>query len=247
MILTTTATIFAAAVLGTAAYMAPAGAKRYDIRKLRRRCQADGLLALTYDDGPGHELTPALLQRLSSADAPATFFITSAGVQRAPELIDQLQAAGHEVGCHSHSHLHAWRALPWRAVADIHAGYDALKPWISRTAPFRPPHGKVTLPTWLAGRRHGRRLAWWTVDSGDTWPELPKPEQIVRRVADDGGGVVLMHDFDRTGHDAAQRGEHVLAVTQGLLDLARERALRVVRYSDLFASSFIRRESVSHA
>ena len=237
-------------VLGAAcgcAYFGPHVIKALQIVRLRRLCRETASLVLTYDDGPGNELTPNLLQILGKADARATFFITNAGVQRAPEVIDQLQAAGHEIGCHSHGHLHAWRALPWRAVADIHAGYEVLKPWIPPTAPFRPPYGKATLPTWLTVRHQGRRIAWWTVDSGDTWTALPSPEVIIQRVADDGGGVVLMHDFDRTGADAAQRIEHVLAVTCGLLALAQQRGLRVVRYSDLLASDIQVQEATRHA
>ena len=60
-------------------------------------------------------------------------------------------------------------------------------------------------------------IGWWTVDSGDTWPSIPRVDEIVARVISDGGGVVLMHDFERTSRVAAAVHEYVLALTEALI------------------------------
>jgi hypothetical protein len=105
------------------------------------------------------------------------------------------------------------------------AGYRTLAPWVSPAGLYRPPYGKTTLATWWAARRRHARLAWWTVDSGDTHAVLPAPQTIVEAVRRDGGGVVLMHDFDRSPQTRAARHAHVLNTTAQLLELARAEGL----------------------
>jgi hypothetical protein len=79
-------------------------------------------------------------------------------------------------------------------------------------------------------------MVWWTHDSGDTKRgELPAPGCVIDRVMHDGGGVVLMHDFDREGEPAhvAARAEYVLEVTEGLLVGARRNGMSVRTVSEL--------------
>ena len=62
---------------------------------------------------------------------------------------------------------------------------------------IRPPFGKITLATLLQAWIKHQKLAWWTIDSKDSW-STPRPiEDIVNQVKIDGGGVILMHDHDR--------------------------------------------------
>ena len=179
-------------------YLSPHLDKLVQVRALRQRCRATRSLGLTYDDGPGTELTPALLELLAAAGARATFFPTGRSATRNPALLTRVAAAGHEVGCHSQAHRHAWHITPWQILLDIDAGYDTLVPWVSPAGLYRPPYGRMTLAVSWAIRRRQASLAWYTVDSGDTHAVLPAPQTIVEAVRRDGGGVVLMHDFDRS-------------------------------------------------
>jgi hypothetical protein len=88
------------------------------------------------------------------------------------------------------------------------------------------------LAGWWEAHKRGARIAWWTIDSGDTWAQLPTPQSVADRVARAGGGVVLMHDFDR----CQERMEFVLTTTKLLLQTAKREGLHVCRYSDLFRS-----------
>jgi peptidoglycan/xylan/chitin deacetylase (PgdA/CDA1 family) len=214
-------------------YLSPQLAKTAQIRALRQQCRATRSLALTYDDGPGAELTPALLELLAAAGARATFFPTGRSATRDPELLTRVAAAGHEVGCHSQDHLHAWRTAPWLILRDIDAGYRTLARWVSPAGLYRPPYGKTTLATWWRARRRHARLAWWTVDSGDTHAVLPTPQTIVEAVRRDGGGVVLMHDFDRDPPNDEPRETFVLELTEQLLKAARGEGWRVCRLGEL--------------
>jgi peptidoglycan-N-acetylglucosamine deacetylase len=193
--LAVTATILA---LGpTALYVLPHLLKVRAKRALRKRCGELRRVVLTYDDGPSAILTPLVLDELARWNAKATFFATGKHAQAHPELIDRIVAEGHELGCHTYHHRHPWIAGPLGARADVDDGYRALEPWIPADGLFRPPHGKIDLLTWLATARRRAPLGWWTLDTGDTWLELPPIHEIVDAVAATDGAVVLMHDTYR--------------------------------------------------
>jgi hypothetical protein len=94
---------------------------------------------------------------------------------------------------------------------------------------FRPPYGKMTLPTYWSLRRRNAPVWWWTIDSGDTQEILPNPKQVADKVRRAGGGIVLMHDLDRTH----ERNQYVLEVTAALLEVARQEAIKVVPLREL--------------
>jgi peptidoglycan/xylan/chitin deacetylase (PgdA/CDA1 family) len=200
-------------------------ARRREIAALATRCRQAGVVALTYDDGPGPDITPRLLELLGRHDATATFFPLGRRARVAPAVLDAVAEAGHEIGCHTLLHRNAWKVAPWDALEDIRMGYEALAPWVPADGRFRPPHGKQTTATRAALRRRGAPVAWWTIDSGDTFGELPSPGHAVERLRAGGGGVVLLHDHSE--ERPAQRIEFVLDVTERLLHAARADGLAV--------------------
>lgn len=210
-------------------YLPPMIARRRQEHRLRRLCVASRSLVLTFDDGPGPELTPKVLDLLQSRGAPATFFLAGFRAAENPQIVDRIVAAGHEIGCHSHDHLNSWRTWPWRGPDDIAAGYRALARWVPPDGRFRPPHGKMTLLTWAAVRRRGAPLGWWTITAGDVEDPLPRVDRAARQAARAGGGVVLLHDFDREG----ERADFVLNATELLLDAADEHGWTVRTLSEL--------------
>jgi hypothetical protein len=94
---------------------------------------------------------------------------------------------------------------------------------------FRPPNGKMTLPTYFEIRRRGAPVWWWTIDSGDTHHPMPTANQVADAVRREQGGIVLMHDLDR----GKERNEFVLEVTNALLDVAERESLKVVPLREL--------------
>lgn len=221
---------FVAVASGIAIVLAPPLLlRRIDERRLRRTCRDRRLLALTFDDGPGPTLTPQLLARLSASGVKATFFPLGARAEVAPEVLDQVRLEGHEIGSHSMRHANAWRSNPVQSVRDMLEGFARLARWVSPSRLFRPPHGKLTLFHWVVLRRRNARTAWWTIDSGDTWERLPAVDEVVARVREQGGGVVLLHDFDRS----EDRCNYVLDLTSRLVELARAEQLQVRPLGDI--------------
>jgi peptidoglycan-N-acetylglucosamine deacetylase len=198
-------------------YGLPYATKRRAIALLQRRCAERRALALSFDDGPGSELTPRLLDLLRERQAPATFFPLGARVRGREAILDRIAADGHQIGCHSFSHRNAWKVVPGAAWRDARAGFDALACWVEPSGLYRPPHGKIDLLTLAALRKQSAQLAWWTLDSGDTGPMLPDPAQVVNDAVGAGGAVVLLHDFDRS----ADRVRYVLDVTERWVARAR--------------------------
>lgn len=211
-------------------FLAPRAPRWWATRRLRARCRERRTVVLTYDDGPSAGVTPRVLDLLRAHEARATFFPQGARLGECPGVAARLANEGHEVGSHSHDHLHAWRATPWSVVRDIARGCESARRHGGAERPlFRPPYGKTNAVSWSYLVLRRIPLAWWTHDSGDTWGVLPGPDDFADRVIREGGGVVLMHDSDRT----PERNEYVLAATRALLTRARAAGMRFARYSDV--------------
>ena len=221
--------IFSLLLAGSAAYYSPYAWRYVRVHSIRKLMAQNDILVLTYDDGPSESLTPKLLDILRSYEVHSTFFLLGCNARRYPTLADQIINEGHEAGCHTDQHLNAWKVTPSRAIADINRGYEALSPWVPSDGRFRPPYGKITLPTCYSIWRRGARISWWTVDSRDTRMPLPSPGDIVERVNQANGGIVLFHDLG----GSKTREDFVCETTVRLLELARRKSLRVLRLSDL--------------
>ncbi len=154
-------------------------------------------VALTFDDGPSPESTPAILDALTACGVRATFFVLGEAVERFPDLLRRIVAEGHSVGLHGHRHrpfvllsgreiqeeIGRAREAVRRACPDV-----VLVPWL------RPPHGfKSPGVLWTVGRA-GFRLAAWSVDAQDY--RETDPERMARNVlgALRPGAVILLHD-----------------------------------------------------
>ncbi|MBV9802301.1 MAG: polysaccharide deacetylase family protein, partial [Solirubrobacterales bacterium] len=74
-------------------------------------------VALTFDDGPHPEGTPAVLAVLEEAGIQATFFLVGEQVERRPALAAEIAERGHLVALHGYRHR-PQPVLSRRAVQD---------------------------------------------------------------------------------------------------------------------------------
>jgi peptidoglycan/xylan/chitin deacetylase (PgdA/CDA1 family) len=84
---------------------------------------------LTFDDGPGSRLTPAVLDILSDYDAKATFFLLGGNIVGRESIVKRIYDEGHEICSHGYDHINHWKALPGRTLADIEKGWQAINRW----------------------------------------------------------------------------------------------------------------------
>jgi peptidoglycan-N-acetylglucosamine deacetylase len=212
-------------------YALPYAVKMLQRRRLRTLCRAQRCIVFTYDDGPSSDITPPLLDLLAKHGAQATFFLRGDHAVDNPRVVDRIVTEGHEVGCHSARHYHPWTSMPWKLSRDMLEGYRLLAPWIRADAPYRPPFGKPFLPVFVRLALRRAKLAWWTVDTRDTYAARQPIDETVAVLRAAGGGVVLMHDR-RDGNEGQL--DYVLEATERLLRMAREEGFGVKRLCELY-------------
>ncbi len=184
--------------------------------------------ALTFDDGPHPQGTPAVLEALASHGARATFFLVGEQVLRSPTLAAEIVAAGHEVGLHCHRHRNLLRLAPWQVREDLARAGVAIEDATGISpALYRPPYGILNATALRLARRAGRRTLLWT-HWGRDWEARATPESIAARLTTGAGegSVLLLHDADDYGAPGSWR-RTALALPR-VLDTLAERGLQAV-------------------
>lgn len=224
--------------MGVIWFLVPFGLRRLSERKLQRLCRAQKAIVLSYDDGPGPGLTEKLSDLLARYRVPATFFVL--GRKMTPggdKTVQRLLRDGHEVGSHSFQHTNAWKVSPWRGARDLAAGIDVIRKEGGDSTLYRPPYGKMTLGTMLQGRLQGQRFGWWTLDPKDTWEPARRrtSQQVIADIEAAGGGVVLLHDFDKDcePQDGMTHDTYVLSLTEDIIQFSQANGYQVMRLGDL--------------
>lgn len=92
---------------------------------LTRLPKGSRAVALTFDDGPTPETTPAILAALARSEATATFFLTGERAAKYPDLVQAIVAGGHSVYGHGWCHDDL-KGEPRRALADMHRVEEVL-------------------------------------------------------------------------------------------------------------------------
>jgi peptidoglycan/xylan/chitin deacetylase (PgdA/CDA1 family) len=152
---------------------------------------------LTFDDGPTSDVTPAVLERLARYNARAMFFVVGKRLERAPDMVARVIAAGHEVGNHSFSHV-APRPFAVRSFRqDLQRCQLAIESLGGQPRWFRPPLGRMNPATLLAPRYLGLQRMGWSLETND-WrcrsvsDARATADALLKSVID--RDIVLLHD-----------------------------------------------------
>jgi peptidoglycan/xylan/chitin deacetylase (PgdA/CDA1 family) len=187
----------AAAVLHAGPALAPIVPRLGPALGIEMRRGDDGV-ALTFDDGPHPQGTPAMLDVLRGRGATATFFLVGEQVERYPTLAAEIVAAGHEVELHCFRHRNNLRLGPRSFLEDAERGRAAIEGASGQAvACYRPPYGIFSAVTLRAVQRRGWRPVLWS-RWGRDWGRSATAESIARRASAGigAGDVVLLHDAD---------------------------------------------------
>ncbi len=159
--------------------------------------EVDGV-ALTFDDGPHPQGTPAVLEVLRERGATATFFLAGEQVARRPALVAEIVAAGHGVELHCYHHRNLLRLGPRAFLEDAERARVAIEDAGGQAiSDYRPPYGIFSASTLRAVRRRGWRPVLWS-RWGRDWDRGATAESITRRASAGitAGDIVLLHDAD---------------------------------------------------
>jgi peptidoglycan-N-acetylglucosamine deacetylase len=154
--------------------------------------------ALTFDDGPHAQGTPAVLDVLARHRVEATFFLVGEQVLRDPGLARAVADAGHDIALHCHRHRNLLRLTPRQVREDVARALDAIETATGRTpALYRPPYGVLSAAALRIARSRGWRTLLWS-HWGRDWEARASAESIAARVTDGAGegSVLLLHDAD---------------------------------------------------
>lgn len=204
-------------------------------------CRFEGVddrFALTFDDGPNGDMTPALLDLLRDRGDHATFFVLAPNVHRHPALVRRMVREGHEVAVHGDLHWPLALLPPWALRREVQGTIAALESATHvRPHYYRPPFGFM-----MPGQAAYVRTFGLECVLGDVYPEdPPQPpavtiaHRVLARLR--GGSIVILHDGSPFGDcDRAQ----TLAATARILTEAHGRGLRAVTLSQLAATAGLR-------
>src|SRR5829696_10397033 len=163
-------------------------------------------IALTFDDGPDEDATPAVLDALEEAGIKATFFVVGEQLMRHHATARRAALAGHELALHGFSHRRHADLIPPDARDDVARGVGAFEAVTGRKPRFfRPPYGRFSEHSYQACQALGLEPVYWS-SWGLDWEDIA-PERIADlAVTDlDAGAIVVLHDSIRYGHRPTAR------------------------------------------
>jgi peptidoglycan/xylan/chitin deacetylase (PgdA/CDA1 family) len=194
-----------AALAGLAVHGGPALAERSALLRallgVRARLDDPAAVALTFDDGPHREATPAVLEILRDAGARASFFLVGEQVRRRPSLAREIVEAGHRVGVHCDRHRNLLRLTPRQVRTDLDRAEDAIGAATgAELRHYRPPYGVLTAAALAHAARRGWEPVLWS-RWGRDWRAAATPASVAADTTAGlrGGDILLLHDADDYG------------------------------------------------
>ncbi|HNU10007.1 MAG TPA: polysaccharide deacetylase family protein [Rubrivivax sp.] len=199
-----------------------------NVTRLPAASAARGEIAITIDDGPDPEVTPAALDLLDAAGARATFFCIATRASAHAGLAREIVARGHDVQNHSHAHRHHFSLLgPRGFAAEIGHAQQVLADVTGRPAHcFRAPAGLRNPMLDPVLHRLNLHLVSWTRRGFDT--READPARVLRRLTTKlvAGDILLLHDGN--ARRCASGKPVILEVLPALLRRCNEAGLKAV-------------------
>jgi peptidoglycan/xylan/chitin deacetylase (PgdA/CDA1 family) len=153
----------------------------------------DSNVYLTFDDGPHPIATPKVLEVLNQFGIKATFFCVGSNAQKYPEIIRDIERAGHVLANHTYHHENGWTTP-----------VDAYMDSITRTSTliksnlFRPPYGRINLRSIYRIKNAGFQIIMWSWLSKDYNTKLQNTTIISAAKHIKAGDVLVFHDSQKT-------------------------------------------------
>ena len=154
-------------------------------------------VALSFDAAWGNEDTTKILEILKKQNVKVTFFMTGGWIEKYPEDVKAIAAAGHDLGNHSENHKQMSKLTKEQSVKEIMTPHDKVKALTGKEMQlFRPPYGDYNNTLLEATKECGYHCIQWDVDSLD-WKDYGK-DNILKQVLNNkhlgNGSIILCHN-----------------------------------------------------
>ena len=201
--------------------------------------KADREVALTFDDGPSAEYTPAILNILEAEHIPATFFVVGVNAESNIGLLKRIYDDGFEIGNHTFTHANLAEVNSERTRVELNATRRLIETVTGHsTVLFRPPYNadsepqtvEEILPVEVSRVENYYTIA-ESIDPED-WQEGISADTIAARVIQQHtfGNIVLLHD---AGGDRSQ----TVAALPRIISYFRSLGYRFVTPSQLMGKT----------
>ncbi|MCC5843613.1 MAG: polysaccharide deacetylase family protein [Verrucomicrobia bacterium] len=193
-------------------------------RPIRRVMTEEKVVALTFDDGPDANCLH-LLRLFKEQQVRATFFLIGNRVEKEPDIVRALHAAGMEIGNHSYTHANMKDLSPEQVREETLQTQAALQA-VTHTAPrlYRAPYLQYNESLWEVLTELQMPAVNASVDSTDWVPEITA-EMIFERMTTNiqSGDILLMHSWSGK----------TLEVMPRILESLREQGFQFVTVSEM--------------
>ena len=154
-------------------------------------------VALSFDAAWGNEDTQTILDILAAHNVKVTFFMTGGWVEKYPEDVKKIAAAGHDLGNHSENHKNMSQLSASQQKEEIMKVHEKVKELTGVDMNlFRPPYGDYNSQLILTAKSCGYLPIQWDVDSLD-WKDYGV-DSIIQTVTQHkhlgNGSIILMHN-----------------------------------------------------
>ncbi|SPT53689.1 Bifunctional xylanase/deacetylase precursor [Actinomyces bovis] len=161
-------------------------------------------VVVTFDDGPLPGVTEQLVEVLTAHQMTATFFMLLTRARKAPSLVREVAAAGHEVALHGLDHRRMTTLPAAEATEWLKRGHNELQEILGQPVRwFRPPHGAQSVANRIAAGRLGLAPVLWSGTTWD-WKDVSHEQRVAKAMRDAvPGAILLAHDGAADASDGA--------------------------------------------
>lgn len=122
-------------------------------------------VALSFDAAWGNEDTAQILETLKKYDVHVTFFMTGGWVEKYPEDVEKICAAGHDLGNHSEDHKNMSQLADEECQRELMKVHEKVKELTGvEMELFRPPYGDYDNEVIKNAKACGYYTIQWDVD-----------------------------------------------------------------------------------
>ncbi|MBQ9886767.1 MAG: polysaccharide deacetylase family protein [Lachnospiraceae bacterium] len=154
-------------------------------------------VALSFDAAWGNDDTRNILDILSRYNVHVTFFMTGGWVEKYPDDVKAIAAAGHDLGNHSEHHYEMSKLSVSQIKDELLSVHNKVKELTGcEMCLFRPPYGDYNNALVTTSKECNYYTIQWSVDSLD-WKDYGVQkiaDTVLNHKALDNGAIILMHN-----------------------------------------------------